>query len=105
MHNNVASIQKNRGDKSHRVIVALIYGSNWSKRLSNFAAVVETLLDYGPQTSNDARFSQTVQGQSPTAKISAMDLNPENTHFHKWLTTLLPETINQTCKKYGLENT
>ena len=28
-HNNVASIQKNRGDKSHRVIVALI-GGNFS---------------------------------------------------------------------------
>ena len=33
-HNNVASIQKNRGDKSHRVIVALV---NFSKvqQLSN----------------------------------------------------------------------
>ena len=31
-HNNVASIQKNRGDKSHRVIVALdgIFAERWT---------------------------------------------------------------------------
>ena len=28
-HNNVASIQKNRGDKSHRVIAALLYKSGY----------------------------------------------------------------------------
>ena len=33
-HNNVASIQKNRGDKSHRVIVALSY--NYTMRFIGY---------------------------------------------------------------------
>ena len=36
-HNNVASIQKNRGDKSHRVIVALGYRLQLPNRRKIFA--------------------------------------------------------------------
>ena len=32
-HNNVGSIQKNRGDKSHRVIVALFFRKSGQKRM------------------------------------------------------------------------
>ena len=36
-HNNVASIQKNRGDKSHRVIVALSY--NYTIRFIGYDSI------------------------------------------------------------------
>ena len=36
-HNNVASIQKNRGDKSHRVIVALSY--NYAMRFIGYDSI------------------------------------------------------------------
>ena len=36
-HNNVASIQKNRGDKSHRVIVALSY--NYTMRFIGYDSI------------------------------------------------------------------
>ena len=40
-HNNVALIQKNRGDKSHRVIVALICLKQRGGQLSSFAGKAE----------------------------------------------------------------
>ena len=43
-HNNVASIQKNRGDKSYRVIVALSY--NYTMRFIGYDSIKKFLDSY-----------------------------------------------------------